>query len=77
MSVVGFDRSSVFARLHKGRRTQTSTRKTLTRGNSLALSYPISIGLIATWIIGVFFGTGFFLTPRRDQVPIWLSVAPI
>jgi len=65
MSVVGPDRSSVFARLHKGRRTQTSTRKTLTRGKSLGpILYLISIGLIATWIIGVFFGTGFFfLTP--------------
>jgi len=65
MSVVGPDRSSVFARLHKGRRTQTSTRKTLTRGKSLGpILYLISIGLIATWIIGVFFGIGFFfLTP--------------
>jgi hypothetical protein len=65
MSVVGPGRSSVFARLHKGRRTQTSTRKTFTLGKSLSpILYLISIGLIATWIIGVFFGTGlFFLTP--------------
>jgi hypothetical protein len=69
MSVVGPDRSSVFARLHKGRRTQTSTRKTLTLGKSLSpILYLISIGLIATWIIGVFFGTGFFfLTPPERQ----------
>lgn len=65
MSVAGPDRSSVFARLHKGRRTQTTTRKTFTLGKSLsAILYLISIGLIATWTIGVFFGTGFlFLTP--------------
>src|ERR1700730_13135819 len=65
MSVAGPDRSSVFARLHKGRRTQTSTGKTLTLGKSLSpILYLISIGLIATWIIGVFFGTSFFfLTP--------------
>jgi hypothetical protein len=68
MSVVGPDRSSVFARLHKGRRTQTSTRKTFTLGKSLSpILYLISIGLIATWIIGVFFGAGFFflMLPQR------------
>jgi hypothetical protein len=68
MSVVGPDRSSVFARLHKGQRTQTSTRKTLTRGKSLnSVLYLISIGLTAAWIVGVFFGTGFLfiMFPER------------
>ncbi len=69
MSVVGPDRSSVFARLPKGRRTQTSTQETLTLGRSFSsILYLISIGLIAGWIIGVFFGAGFlFLTlPQRQ-----------
>ena len=88
MSVVGPDRSSVFARLHKGWRTQATTRKSLTLGKSLSPTlYLISIGLIATWIIGVFFGTGFlFLTPRerpgshlavgRTDIGVFLTESP-
>src|SRR5258708_3476092 len=75
MSVVGPDRSSEFARLHKGRRTQTSTRKTFTLGKSLSpILYLISIGLIATWIIGVFFGAGFFFLTLPERPVSHLAV---
>ena len=66
MSVVGPDRSSEFARLRKGWRTRT--RKTLTLGKSVSpILYLVSIGFIATWIVGVFFGAGFFflMLPQR------------
>jgi hypothetical protein len=66
MSVVGPDRSSEFARLRKGWRTRA--RKTPTRGKSLSpILYLVSIGFIATWIVGVFFGAGFFflMLPQR------------
>jgi hypothetical protein len=78
----------VFARLHKGRRTQTTTRKTFTLGKSLsAILYLISIGLIATWTIGVFFGTGFFfltlpqrpgshLAVGRTDIGVFLTESP-
>jgi hypothetical protein len=75
MSVAGPDRSSVFARLHKGRRTQTTTRRTFALGKSLsAILYLISIGLIATWIIGVFFGTGFFFLTLPERPGSHLAV---
>jgi hypothetical protein len=75
MSVVGPDRSSVFARLHKGRRTQTTTRKTLTLGKSPSpILYLISIGLTATWTIGVFFGTGFFFLTLPERPGSHLAV---
>jgi hypothetical protein len=70
MVATGADRSSEPASLHTGRRIPTIVRRVLARRKSLSAGlYLISAGLIATWVIGVFFGLGFFLLvdePRRS-----------
>jgi hypothetical protein len=55
-------------RLLRGWRTETGTRETLALGKSLSpLLYLISVGLVATWVIGVFFGGGIFLLMHRPE----------
>jgi hypothetical protein len=51
-----------------GRRIPTIVRRVLARRKSLsALLHMISTGLIAIWIIGVFFGLGFFFLVHEPQ----------
>ncbi len=70
MFATGADRPSELASLHTGRRIPAIVRRVLARRKSIsALLYLISMGVIATWIIGVFLGLGFFLLmdePRRS-----------
>jgi hypothetical protein len=71
MSVTGADHPSEPARLLTERRTQSITRKLPVPGKSLSpLSYLISLGLIATWITGVFFGVGFSFLMTRSEKPV-------
>jgi hypothetical protein len=50
-------------------------RRTLPLGRSLgSLFYLISVGLVAGWVIAVFFGVGlFFLMPRSAKLASGLS----
>jgi hypothetical protein len=66
MSATGADPQSDRTRLHRESRTWGLIRRTLPLGRSIgSLSYLISVGLIATWLIAVFFGVGlFFLKPQ-------------
>src|SRR5713101_6773796 len=77
MSVTGADRPSEPAGLLTERRTQTIIRKIPGLRTSLSpLLYLISVGLIATWVTGVFFGVGFsFLMPRSERLVSGLSVS--
>src|SRR5260370_23789741 len=58
-----------------GRRTWGLIRRTLPLGRSIgSLSYLISVGLLASWIIAVFFGVSlFFLMPRSAKLASGLS----
>ncbi len=64
-------------RLRPGTRTWGLIRRTLALGRSIAsLFYLLSFGLIAGWIIAVFFGVGlFFLMPRSVKLEPGLSPA--
>jgi hypothetical protein len=62
-------------RLRAGSRTWGLIRRTLPLGRSIgSLSFLISVGLIASWIIAVFFGASlFFLMPRSAKLASGLS----
>jgi hypothetical protein len=64
-------------RFRPGSRTWGLVRRTLALGRSIgSLLYLISVGLIASWIIAVFFGSGlFFLMPRSAKLEPGLSPA--
>jgi hypothetical protein len=71
MFVSGADRPSEPASLRRDRPTPEIIRKTLALGKSLgAPLYLVPFGLIATWIIGVFFGAGFFLLRHELERPV-------
>jgi hypothetical protein len=68
MFAIGTDHPSEPTSFGTGRRIPTIVRRVLARRKSIsALLYMISAGLIATWIIGVFFGLGFFLLIHEPQ----------
>ena len=75
MSATGADPQSERTRLRRGSRTWGLIRRTLPLGRSIgSLFYLISIGLIASWIIAVFFGVSFyFLMPRSAKLEPGLS----
>src|SRR5258708_7572803 len=75
MSATGADPQSEGTRLRGGSRTWGLIRRTLPVGRSIgSLSYLISVGLIASWIIAVFFGVSlFFLMPRSAKLASGLS----
>jgi hypothetical protein len=61
MSVIDYDRLSGAVGLCIDRLVRPIVQNILYLGKSLGpIIYPISIGVIATWVIGVFFGGGFF-----------------
>ena len=61
MSVIDYDRLSGAVGLCIDRLIRPIVQNILYLGKSLGpIIYPISIGVIATWVIGVFFGGGFF-----------------
>jgi hypothetical protein len=75
MSATGADPQSERTPLRRESRTWGLIRRTLPLGRSMgSLFYLISIGLIASWIIAVFFGVGlFFLMPRSAKLASGLS----
>ena len=75
MSATGADPRSERTPLRRESRTWGLIRRTLPRGRSMgSLFYLISVGLIASWIIAVFFGVGlFFLMPRSAKLASGLS----
>lgn len=67
MSATGTDPQSESTRLRRESQTWGLIRRTLPLGRSIgSLFYLISIGLIAGWIIAVFFGVSFFLLMPRS-----------
>src|SRR5271156_1842304 len=70
MSATGADPQSESTRLRRESRTWGLIRRTLPLGRSIgSLLYLVSIGLIAGWIIAVFFGVSFFfLMPRSAKL---------
>lgn len=67
MSVHGADRPSEPAQFRTELRLQSISRKILGSGKSVGpLLYLISLGLIASWTLGVFFGVGFFFLAHRS-----------
>src|SRR5438552_965817 len=74
MSPTGADPRSERTPLRRESRTWGLIRRTLPRGRSMgSLFYLISVGLIASWIIAVFFGFGlFFLMPRSAKLAFGL-----
>jgi hypothetical protein len=77
MSATGAEPRSERTPLRRESRTWGLIRRTLPRGRSIgSLFYLISIGLIASWIIAVFFGFGlFFLMPGSAKLAFGLSPA--
>jgi hypothetical protein len=75
MSPTGADPQSERTPLRRESRTWGLIRRTLPLGRSMgSLFYLISVGLIASWIIAVFFGVGlFFLMPRSAKLASGLS----
>jgi hypothetical protein len=71
------DPQSEHMRLGPGNRTWALIRSTFVLGRSIgSLFYLVSVGLIAGWIIAVFFGVGlFFLMPRSAKLEPGLSPA--
>ena len=66
MSATDADPQAEETRLRRGSRTWGLIRRTLPLGRSIgSLFYLISIGLIAGWIIAVFFGASFYLLMPR------------
>jgi hypothetical protein len=62
MFVIARDCLSEPAELRKDRIIQPIVRKAVSLGKSLGpILYLVTVGVIATWVIGVFFGVGFFL----------------
>jgi hypothetical protein len=70
MSATGADPQSESTPLRRENRTWGLIRRTLPLGRSIgSLFYLISIGLIAGWVIAVFFGVSiFFLMPRSANL---------
>jgi hypothetical protein len=79
MPTTGAESPSEPARLLRRWRTETGIRETLALRKSLSpLLYLISVGLVATWVIGVFFGGGIFLLMHRpERLVSGLSVSRI
>jgi hypothetical protein len=76
MFAFGTDRPLTLARLRDGHRAVTAIRKVLALRRSLGpLIYLISIGLIAIWIIGAFFGAGYLFLEHRPVDPVSSSAA--
>ncbi len=75
MSATGANPQSERTPLRRESRTWGLIRRTLPLGKSMGtLFYLISVGLIAGWIIAVFFGVGlFFLMPRSAKLASGLS----
>src|SRR5260370_33518877 len=75
MSATGAAPQSEGTRLRGGSRTWGLIRRTLSVGRSIgSLAYLISVGLIASWIIAVFFGVSlFFLMHRSAKLASGLS----
>src|SRR6202008_4359460 len=77
MLVIGPVRSSEPAGLSRDRIIPPIIRKTFALGKSLGpILYLVSVGVIATWVIGVFFGVGFFflLHHRSSKEALQLDV---
>lgn len=70
MSATGADPQSERTRFRAGSRIWGLIRRTLPLGRSIgSLFYLISVGLIASWIIAVFFGVSFyFLMPGSAKL---------
>ena len=70
MSATGADPQAERPRLREESRTWGLIRRTLPLGKSIgSLAYLISVGLIGSWIIVVFFGVGLFvLMPRSAKL---------
>jgi hypothetical protein len=67
MFATGADPKSEPTRLHEESRAWGLIRRTLPFGRSIgSLSYLISVGLIAIWIIAVFFGVGLYVVMPRS-----------
>jgi hypothetical protein len=75
MSATGADPQTERTPLRRESRTWGLIRRTLPLGRSMgSLFYLISVGLIAGWIVAVFFGAGlFFLMPRSAKLVSGLS----
>src|ERR1700730_16841002 len=75
MSATGADPQSDRTRLRRESRTWRLTRRALVLGRSIgSMFYLISVGLIASWIIAVFFGVGLFsLVPESANLESGLS----
>jgi hypothetical protein len=75
MSATGADPQAERTPLRRESRTWGLIRRTLPLGRSTgSLFYLISVGLIASWIIAVFFGVGLlFLMPRSAKLASGLS----
>ena len=70
MSATRADPQAERTQLREESRTWGLIRRTLPLGRSIgSLFYLISVGLIASWIVAVFFGVGlFFLMPRSAKL---------
>lgn len=67
MSATGADSQSESTRLRRENRTWGLIRRTLPLGRSIgSLFYLISVGLIASWIIVIFFGVSLYLLLPRS-----------
>jgi hypothetical protein len=75
MSATGTDPQPARTGLRRESRIWSLIRRTLPVGRSIgSLLYLISVGLIATWIIAVFFGVSFFfLLPQSANLASGLS----
>jgi len=71
MSATGTDPQPERTRLRRESRIWRLIRRTVPLGKSIGpLSYLISVGLIATWIIVVFFGAGLAFLIHRSARPV-------
>jgi len=71
MSATGTDPQPERTRLRRESRIWRLIRRTVPLGKSIGpLSYLISVGLIATWIIVVFFGAGLAFLIHRSVRPV-------
>jgi hypothetical protein len=75
MSATGADPQAEQTRLRGENRTWGLIRRTLRLGRSIgSVFYLVSVGLVAGWIVAVFFGVGlFFLVPRSAKLEPGLS----
>src|SRR5947209_921086 len=75
MSSTGADHQSERASLRRESRIWGLIRRTLPLGRSIgSMFYLISVGVIAGWVVAVFFGIGlFFLMPRPAKLASGLS----